>query len=81
MASNEILERVKKVIANTLKADPAKVSDTAHFINDLGMESIQSVELIAALEEEFDIEIDQDDVSSIFTVGKSADWIENALSK
>ena len=81
MADKQVMDRVKRVVAETLNVDPAKVTDGAHFINDLGMESIQSVELIAAFEEEFDIEIDSDNVSSIFTVGMSADWIQNALSK
>jgi len=76
-----ILERTRKVIADLLKMPAAKVTDTAHMVKDLGMVSVQSVELIAALEEEFDVEIDLDEVAEIFTTQEAAEWIENHLNK
>lgn len=68
--------RVRNVVAKLLKASPEKVTGTAHFVRDLGMESIQSVELIAALEEEFDCEIDVDEVADIDTFGKAVKYME-----
>ena len=79
MASPETLERTKKVIADLLKIPVVKVTEKAHMVRELGMVSIQSVELIAALEEEFDVDIDPDEVAEIFTATEAADWIENHL--
>ncbi|MBN1808522.1 MAG: acyl carrier protein [Planctomycetes bacterium] len=79
MVDSNVLERTRKVVADLLKLPEAKVTDDAHMVQELGMVSIQSVELIAALEEEFDIEIDQDEVADIFTVKEAAEWVEGVL--
>lgn len=79
MASEETVQRTRKVIADLLGIPEPQVTEEAHFVKDLGMESVQSVELIAALEEEFDIDIDQDEVADIFTLPEAADWIEKQL--
>ena len=79
MASEEVTQRTKKVVADLLSIPEAQVTPEAHFVKELGMESVQSVELIAALEEEFDIDIDQDEVADIFTLTEAADWIEKQL--
>ncbi len=71
--------RVKEVVARTLKVDPARITDDARFVEDLGAESIQSVELIAAFEEEFDIEMDEEATLAIKTVGKAVEFIEKML--
>ncbi len=73
---SETADRTRKVIADLLKVPPEKVTDEAHFVRDLGMESIQSVELIAALEEEFDLEIDEDRAGANDTVGKAVTYME-----
>ena len=74
-------ERVKKVTAQVLKCDPAKIKPAANFVRDLGAESIQSIELVAAFEEEFDIEMDQDEALSVQTVGEAVRFIDGVLRK
>jgi len=81
MPDKKILERTRKVIADLLKIPVAKVTEKAHMVKELGMVSVQSVELIAALEEEFDIEIDLDEVAEIYTAKEAADWIEGHFKK
>lgn len=73
---SEAADRTRKVIVDLLKVPLEKVTDEAHFVRDLGMESIQAVELIAALEEEFDLEIDEDRAGSNDTVGKAVAYME-----
>ncbi len=73
---SEAADRTRKVIADLLKVPVEKVTDEANFVRDLGMESIQSVELIAALEEEFDLEIDEDRAGANDTVGKAVAYME-----
>jgi len=79
--ADETTERVRKVIAATLKVPLERVVPGAHFVRDLGMESIKSVELIAALEEEFNVEIDADSVGDIVTVEKSIAYMQKAAGK
>ncbi|MFO7871517.1 MAG: acyl carrier protein [Kiritimatiellia bacterium] len=76
---SDTLERIKKVTADVLKVDPGKVTEDAHFVADLGAESIQSVELVAAFEEEFDIEMDEDEALSVKTVGDAAKFIGKVI--
>ncbi len=81
MADDVFQERVQKVVAELLRVPAAKVTPTAHFVRDLGMESVQSVELMAAFEEEFDLDIEQDEVTEIFTLEKAARWLAEAVRK
>lgn len=81
MTDAAVEDRVRKAVAELLKVPEEKVTASAHFVRDLGMESVQSIELIAAFEEEFDIEIEQDEVASIFTVDEAAVWIGEAIRK
>ena len=81
MGNASVRERVRKVVAALLKISEAKVTPSVHFVRDLGMESVQSLELIAAFEEEFDIEIDESEVASIFTVEAAAKWIDEVIRK
>ena len=76
---SDIEKRVKQVVARTLKVDLSFVTDEARFVEDLGAESIQSVELVAALEEEFDIEMEDEEALAVKTVGKAIEFIGNAL--
>lgn len=76
-----VSERVKKVVARQLKVDLAKVSDNADFVKNLGAESIQSIELIAAFEDEFDIEMDEEAALSVKTVGKAVEFIDKAIKE
>jgi acyl carrier protein len=79
MAGKDIAERVKKVVAQVLKVEPEKVKPQAHFVRDLGAESIQSIELVAAFEEEFEIEMDPDKALAVQTVGKAVEFIEDVI--
>ncbi len=81
MEKASVPERVRSVVAALLKIPEAKVTSSVHFVRDLGMESVQSLELIAAFEEEFDIDIDESEVASIFTVEAAAKWIDEVIHK
>ncbi len=78
MQRQEIVERVKKVVANVLKNN-GEISDEANFIFDLGADSAQSVMLVAAFEEEFDIEMEEDKALQIQTVKDAVDFIAGYL--
>ena len=80
MERSEVEKRVKEVVAKTLKVDPARIVDDARFVEDLGAESIQSVELLASFEEEFDIEMDEEAALGVKTVGKAVDFIALSCS-
>jgi len=75
----EVESRVKKVVSSLLKVNPAEVTDDANFICDLGADSMQSLELVAAFEEEFDIELDQDKALAVQTVSDAVDFISGYL--
>ena len=79
MATTE--ERVKKVVAQVLKVDQGAVKSDHHFVNDLGAESIQSYELVAAFEEEFDIEMDEDEALSVSGVGEAVTYIDKVIAE
>lgn len=79
MDNNEVQKRVKKVIARVLKTSDENISDNANFIFDLGADSIQSVELVAAFEEEFQIEMEEDKALEIQTVADAAKFISQYL--
>lgn len=76
---SDVEKRVKDVTARTLKVDVGRIDNNARFVEDLGAESIQSVELVAAFEEEFDIEMDEEEALEVKTVGKAVEFIEKAL--
>lgn len=77
---SDTLARVKKVTAEVLKADVAKIKDNAHFIKDLGAESIQSIELVAAFEEEFGIEMDEAAALSVSTIDGAVTFIDKVIA-
>jgi acyl carrier protein len=68
-------DKVKKVVVKVLKVDPARIKPTSRFAADLGAESIQSVELVAAFEEEFDVSMDEDEALAVETVGDAVTFI------
>ena len=80
MDKNVIQERVKKVIGSVLKIDPSNVADDANFIFDLGADSMQSMELVAAFEEEFQIEMDEDKALEIQNVADAVIFIDGYLN-
>jgi acyl carrier protein len=72
-----IIEKVKEIIADQLGIDEEEIVSDASFIDDLGADSLDLVELIMALEEEFDMEIPDEDAEKINTVGDAVDYIKN----
>lgn len=75
----ELEERVKKVIANVLKIKPEEIPSDANFVFDLGADSLQSVQLVAAFEEEFDITMEEDKALEIQTVADAVAFIGKYL--
>ncbi len=70
-----IAEKVKEIIVEQLGVDPEEVTVEASFVNDLGADSLDTVELVMALEEEFNIEIPDEEAEKLDTVGKAIDYI------
>jgi len=79
--NEEIRQRIVDVTAKILNIDPGIVADESHFARDLGAESLQSVELVAGFEEEFDIEMDEDEALSVSTVGGAAEFIAKVVAE
>jgi len=78
--SADVLERVKKVTVEKLSVKEEEVVEAASFTEDLGADSLDVVELVMALEDEFGVEIPDDEVGSIKTVGAAVDYIEKKQS-
>ena len=76
MSSEEVFEKVKGIIVEQLGVADTSVTMEASFIDDLGADSLDIVELIMALEEEFDTEIPDDDAEKVVTVGDVVDYIK-----
>ncbi|HET6352101.1 MAG TPA: acyl carrier protein [Coriobacteriia bacterium] len=76
MERDEILEKVSAVIVEQLNADEADVNEDASFVDDLGADSLDIVELVMALEEEFGISIPDEEAENIKTVGDAVAFIE-----
>ena len=74
-------ERVKKIITEQLAVDTSEVTEKAQFVQDLGADSLDTVELVMALEEEFDIEIPDEDAEKIKTVGQAIAYIKEKAAK
>jgi acyl carrier protein len=78
---SDIAERVKKIVVEHLGVEPEKVTEGASFIDDLGADSLDTVELVMAFEEEFGCEIPDDAAETILTVGDAVKFLEkNAKS-
>ena len=75
---SEVGEKNKKIIVDHLGVDAAKVTDEASFIDDLGADSLDTVELVMAFEEEFGAEISDSDAEKILTVGDAISFVEKA---
>ena len=77
---SDVKEKVKKIIVDHLGVDAAKVTDEASFIDDLGADSLDTVELVMAFEEEFGSEISDSEAEKILTVGDAIKFIESKSS-
>ena len=75
-----VAERVREIVAEQLGADKDKVTPETSFVNDLGADSLDTVELVMELEEEFDINIPDDAAEKIQTVGQAIQFIDEAVS-
>ena len=75
---SNISERVKNIVVEHLGVDPEKVTETASFIDDLGADSLDTVELVMAFEEEFSCEIPDDAAETILTVGDAIKFLEKS---
>ena len=77
---SSIEQRVKKIVAEQLGVNEAEVSTSASFVDDLGADSLDTVELVMALEEEFETEIPDEDAEKITTVQLAIDYINKNLA-
>ena len=78
MSHEEIVNQVKAIIVDKLGAEESEVTETANFTNDLGADSLDTVELIMEFEKVFDIKIPDEDGGQISTVGDAIAYVENA---
>ncbi|MBO5011790.1 MAG: acyl carrier protein [Elusimicrobia bacterium] len=81
MSVENVQERVKNIIVEQLGVEADQVKPEAQFVNDLGADSLDTVELIMALEEEFDVEIPDEKAEKIKTVGEAIEYIEQNAKK
>ncbi|MDF0551765.1 acyl carrier protein [Kamptonema sp. UHCC 0994] len=80
MSQDDIFVKVKKIVAEQLEVDPSEVKPESNFANDLGADSLDTVELVMALEEEFDIEIPDEAAEGIATVQAAVDFINSKVA-
>jgi len=76
MERAKLVEQVKKVVAEILCVDTEEIREESRFVEDMGAQSIQSLELVAAFEAEFDIEMEEDAALKVKTVGTAVDFIQ-----
>jgi len=79
--SKTVEQKVKEVIANVLYVSNKEVVPEANFVDDLGSDSLDAVEMIMALEEEFDIVIPDEDAEKLTTVQEAVDYVEKKVDK
>lgn len=77
MSQNDVFEKVKEIVSEQLSVEAEKIKSESNFIDDLGADSLDTVELIMALEEEFDIEIPDEDAEKITKVQDIVNYIQD----
>jgi acyl carrier protein len=75
-----IEKKVKEMIVDSLGIDPEKITNESSFVDDLGADSLDTVELVMAFEEEFDVEIPDEDAEKLTTVGDAISYLEKNLA-
>ncbi|MBW4631770.1 MAG: acyl carrier protein [Iphinoe sp. HA4291-MV1] len=80
MSQEKILEKVKEIVADQLSVEAETITPQSNFANDLGADSLDTVELVMALEEEFDIEIPDEAAEKITTVQEAVEYINNKVA-
>ncbi len=81
MTHEEIVSKVQEIIVDKLSADPAEVTETASFNNDLGADSLDTVELLMEFEQVFGISISEDEAQNIQTVGDAIKYVEEYVGE
>lgn len=81
MKTNEIETRVKKIVVEQLGVKEEEVTNDASFVDDLGADSLDTVELVMALEEEFETEIPDEDAEKIITIKDAVNYIVSRMEK
>ena len=81
MAEDEIEERVRKIIGEQLMVDAHEITDAATFTDDLGADSLDVVEMIMELEDEFGIEVPDEEAEKLTTVGKAIEYIKGRMEQ
>lgn len=79
MKREEVARRLVNVMARELGKKPGQIKNEHHFAHDLGADSLKSIELVAAFEEEFDIEVNEEDALKVQTVGGAVDFFDGLL--
>jgi acyl carrier protein len=80
MSQDDILAKVSKIVAEQLEVDPSEVKEESNFANDLGADSLDVVELVMALEEEFDIEVPDEAAEKLLTVRSVVEYINERVA-
>jgi acyl carrier protein len=81
MERDELLKKVRAIVADKLSISEDQVAETASFTEDLGADSLDTVELVMALEDEFQLDIPDEEAEKLTTVGKALDYILGRVSK
>jgi len=81
MLRKDIIKKVKEITSEQLGVDESQITPEAKFVDDLGADSLDTVELVMALEEEFDLEISDEEAEKLTAVQKVIDYIEDRLEK
>lgn len=79
MERDELFTKIKTIVADKLSISEDQITEKAAFIDDLGADSLDTVELVMALEDEFDLDIPDDEAEKLTTVGKSMDYVLNQV--
>lgn len=81
MEREELLKKIKAIVSDKLSIGEDQVTEEASFIDDLGADSLDTVELVMALEDEFNMDIPDEEAEKMTTVGKTIDYILSKVSK
>ncbi|MFC2159037.1 acyl carrier protein [Acidobacteriota bacterium] len=81
MEREELFAKVKEIVADKLSISEDQVTEEASFIDDLGADSLDTVELVMALEDEFDLDIPDEEAEKMTTVGKAMDYVLQNVKK
>ncbi|HDZ49945.1 MAG TPA: acyl carrier protein [Candidatus Aerophobetes bacterium] len=81
LSKDDIVSKVKEITSEQLGVDESQITPEAKFVDDLGADSLDTVELVMALEEEFDLEISDEEAEKLTTVNRVISYIEDCLDK